>query len=228
MPIVNPKDYLKKRSKNQFEDPEPEPEFVASAIDLNKQPHTIEESYEEESPYDLYEQPSTGEEIDAAGQYNGYENDALNYSNNLFKDDTLESVMAFLSRMRLTVNVRNKFAELYTIAASQDNVLTWSNAWLLQRRANMFKVQVLEFKNTLLGPDADSLLFGDYDLVIEIMAARLESRNGRSFEGFERKAGISNYQYSQTNDVSQQPDTTQRENRSGLSKLGKFNPFKGN
>jgi hypothetical protein len=163
----------------------------------------------------------------AASPYAGYENDALNYSKNMFEDDTIDSVENFLVRMRLTEIVKNKFSEVYKIAASQDNVLTWSNAWLLQRRANMFKLQMLEFKNNLLGPDADSLLFGDFDLVIEIMTARLEARNGRSFEGFERKAGVTNYSYSHSFDNQASTATSQARERSGLSKLGKFNPFRG-
>jgi hypothetical protein len=164
---------------------------------------------------------------DGATPYSGYDNEALTYSKNLFKDDTIESIISFLERMRLTRNVCRKFAEIYIIAASQDNVLTWSNAWLLQRRANMFKLEMLEFKNTLLGPDADSLLFGDFDLVIEMFNARLEARNGRSFEGFERKAGVTNYTYSHNFDNAVLGNTNKDE-RSGLAKLGKFNPFRGN
>lgn len=163
----------------------------------------------------------------APSPYGGYDNDALNYSKNMFLDDTTDSVSMFLSRMRLTTIVKDKFDEVYRIAASQDNVLTWSNAWLLQRRANMFKLQMLEFKNTLIGPDADSLLFGDFDLVVEIMTARLEARNGRSFEGFERKAGVTNYSYSHQFDNQASSVTSKEKERSGLSKLGKFNPFRG-
>jgi len=159
--------------------------------------------------------------------YGGYDNDALNYSKNMFLDDTIDSVSTFLFRMRLTATVRDKFGEVYKIAASQDNVLTWSNAWLLQRRANMFKLQMLEFKNTLLGPDADSLLFGDFDLVVEILTGRLEARNGRSFEGFERKAGVTNYSYSHQFDNQASSVTSHEKERSGLSKLGKYNPFRG-
>ena len=162
-----------------------------------------------------------------ASQYNGYENDGLTYAKNMFVDDTIASITTFLERMRLTTNVKDKFAEVYIINASQDNVLTWSNAWLLQRRANMFKLEMLEFKNTLLGPDADSLLFGDFDLVVEIMTARLEARNGRSFEGFERKAGVTNYQYSHNFDNNSLTETSRAKERSGLSRLGKYNPFRG-
>lgn len=162
-----------------------------------------------------------------ATQYNGYENDGLTFAKNMFVDDTIDSITTFLSRMRLTSNVKDKFAEVYIINASQDNVLTWSNAWLLQRRANMFKLELLEFKNTLLGPDADSLLFGDFDLVVEIMTARLEARNGRSFEGFERKAGVTNYSYSHNFDNNSMTETARAKERSGLSRLGKYNPFRG-
>jgi hypothetical protein len=162
-----------------------------------------------------------------ASQYNGYENDGLTFASNMFCDDTVDSMQSFLGRMRLTPNVRDKFVEVYAINASQDNVLTWSNAWLLQRRANMFKLEMLEFKNTLLGPDADSLLFGDFDLVVEIMTARLEARNGRSFEGFERKAGVTNYSYSHNFDNQNMTDTARAKERSGLSRLGKYNPFRG-
>lgn len=235
MPSINPRDYISKFTgappvqEAQYEDEQVQQQAY---VNLQKQPQPVnfdgDTVFTGNNGYDSQMAAQAQADAEAASQYNGYENDGLNYSKNLFKDDTIESVLDFLTRMKLTKNVVNKFAELYVISASQDNVLTWSNAWLLQRRANMFKVQVLEFKNTLLGCDADSLLFGDFDLVIEIMAARLESRNGRSFEGFERKAGISNYQYSQTNDVQQSPDVSQRQNRSGLNKLGKFNPFRSN
>lgn len=78
----------------------------------------------------------------------------------------------------------------------------------------MFKLEMLEFKNTLVGDDADSLLFGDFDLTFEILATRLEARGGRTFEGFERTRGV------------RTAKCIEEYNRSCLSRLGRFNLFK--
>lgn len=216
---INPADYINRVTSNDVPN---EVENNAETNDLNGNDPFIKNVELPQSDTVLTGQGGmlldASQMQDGATTYAGYENDALNYSRNLFKDDTAESIITFLERMRLTAPVCKKFAEVYLIAASQDNVLTWSNAWLLQRRANMFKLQMLEFKNTLLGPDADSLLFGDFDLVIEILTARLEARNGRSFEGFERKAGVTNYTYSHNFDGNSM-EMTKRDDRSGLSKL---------
>jgi hypothetical protein len=222
MPVVNPTDYINQMTGNVEKPVLEDDSFEENLGGMNYMGETSGSQDDGGRSVLLAQAQNQG-----ATPYNGYENDGLNYSKNMFADDTIDSVENFLTRMRLTMIVKNKFSEVYKIAASQDNVLTWSNAWLLQRRANMFKLQMLEFKNTLLGPDADSLLFGDFDLVIEIMTARLEARNGRSFEGFERKAGVTNYTYSHQFDNAASTATAQAKERSGLSKLGKFNPFRG-
>ena len=111
----------------------------------------------------------------------------------LFNDDTtIEDMEEFLARLKLTQPVKDKLLEVYTIASSHDNTLSWSNAWLLQRRSTMLKLQLLEYKNQLKGADADSLLSGDFDIAIEVMFKRVELRNMRSFEGFERKSTLNN------------------------------------
>jgi hypothetical protein len=158
-------------------------------------------------------------------EYNSYENDLLNYGKNIFKDDTIETILDLLKDMRLTPGVAARLAELYIVNASQDNVFTWSNAWLLQRRANEFKLQLFELKNTLLGPDADSLLFGDFDLAVEALVARLEARNSRSFEGFERKASVSTISVAHNIEGSNIGEVTRKDERAGLSRLGKLNIF---
>jgi hypothetical protein len=158
-------------------------------------------------------------------EYSSYENDLLNYGKNIFKDDTIETILDLLKDMRLTPGVAARLAELYIVNASQDNVFTWSNAWLLQRRANEFKLQLFELKNTLLGPDADSLLFGDFDLAVEALVARLEARNSRSFEGFERKASVSTISVAHNIEGSNLGEVTRKDERAGLSRLGKLNIF---
>ena len=165
MPVVDPRDYINQINGNGEKPMLTDDTFEENIGNMNYIGETA--TGDQDGRTVLLAQAQN----QAASPYAGYENDALNYSKNMFEDDTVDSVENFLFRMRLTAVVRNKFSEVYKIAASQDNVLTWSNAWLLQRRANMFKLQMLEFKNTLLGPDADSLLFGDFDLVIEIMTA---------------------------------------------------------
>ena len=111
----------------------------------------------------------------------------------LFNDDTtIENMEEFLARLKLTQPVKDKLLEVYTIASSHDNTLSWSNAWLLQRRSTLLKLQLLEYKNQLKGADADSLLSGDFDIAMEVMLKRVELRNMRSFEGFERKSILNN------------------------------------
>ena len=170
-----------------------------------------------------YEETDDIAERERAAQYSGYESDGLNFNKDMFQDDTIQGVIDFLSRMRLTPKVQAKLAELYMIAASKDTVLTWSNGYMLKQKMDRFKLQLLEFKNTLIGPDSDSLLFGDYDLVMETFIARLETRISRSYEGFERRAGVS--QISITQDLG--GPQMQHEEKSGLSRLGRLNTFRG-
>lgn len=132
------------------------------------------------------------EEKDASG-YNSYNNDGLNFQKHVFSDDTKFNVESFINNLKLTKRCQNEFIRLYNISASNDNVLTFASPTDLLKRADEFKLQILEFKNTLIGPDADSLLFGDFDLAVETLAARLKSRNSRSLDGFERISGISSY-----------------------------------
>jgi len=162
-------------------------------------------------------------ERERATQYSGYESDGLNFNRDMFQDDTFQVIIDLLGRMRLTPKVQAKLAEMYMAAASKDTVLTWSNGYMLKQKMDRFKLQLLEFKNTLIGPDSDSLLFGDYDLVMEMLIARLETRISRSYEGFERRAGVSSI--SITQDLG--GPNIQHEEKSGLSRLGRINTFRG-
>lgn len=159
-----------------------------------------------------------------ASGYSGFESDGLNYSKDMFQDDTLDGVLDFLRRMKLTIRVQNKLAEMYMIFSSKDFVLTWSNGFMLKDTLDRVKLELLEFKNTLIGQDSDCLLFNDYDLVMETFISRLRTRYSRSYEGFERRAVVSQISISQ--DLTQMPDVIdRREEASGLRKLGHSMPF---
>lgn len=163
-------------------------------------------------------------QVAGASGYSGYESDGLNYSKDMFQDDTLEGVLDFLRRMKLTTKVQNKLAEMYMIFSSKDYVLTWSNGFMLKDSIDRVKLDLLEFKNTLIGQDSDCLLFSDYDLVMETFVSRLRTRYSRSYEGFERRAVVS--QINITQDLTHMPDQAdRREEASGLRKLGHSMPF---
>jgi hypothetical protein len=210
MPKTNPIDYVK-----SFE---PESIPIADTVSINKDPKSQAQHNEYvESQVNQFQQvaPETGD----VTPYNQYNSDGLNYSENMFSDDTEISVPELLAELRLTPAVRAKLNYIYTICSSKDHVLTWVNSWILNRKNNEFKVQILEFKNTLLYGDADSLLFGDFDMAVEILCSRIEARYSRAYEGFERKANISTYNHAVNYNLDGNPNTTENPGKSGLANI---------
>jgi hypothetical protein len=209
MGVIDPSEYLRRMAKEAKE-----AEAEEDLYDTESNSDTvIDDAFEDQ---DVVKQ--SGSLQHSPTDYGGYENEALDYSKDMFLDDTFKEIAVLLSRSRLTLNVQRKLMKIYCIAATKDGVLTWSNAYLLKQRQNEFKLQMLELKNTLIGTDADSLLFNDFDLVVEVLTSRLSIRAGRSFEGFERRAGISTYQISHNYD--NEGGAATGANKSGLSKLG--------
>ncbi|MFA5395384.1 MAG: hypothetical protein WC346_05120 [Methanogenium sp.] len=211
MAILNPEDYIRRVAAEQEQSKNNQP-----ASDL-----VVSQRHDDQDAYD-----SVRPTQQSASQFSGYESDTLNYNEQIFTDDSIDGVVRFLAKTKTTATVREKFLEIYSIAASKDAVLTWSNGNILRRRADMFKIQMLEFKQTLLGADSDSLLFSDFDFIIEVLCARLETRNSRSFEGFERRAGVTQITH-QINSDGTLDSQIMKDEKSGLSKLGRLNPFKG-
>lgn len=172
-------------------------------------------------PADRQAEESLNAAATASG-YSGYDSDGINYSKDMFQDDTADNMTDFIHRLRLTPRVQKKLAEMYMIFSSKDFVLTWTNGAMLKDTLDRVKLELLEFKNTLIGPDSDSLLFNDYDLAMETFISRLRTRYSRSYEGFERRAVVSQIQITQ--DMTRLGEQHQ-EPASGLRKLGNSMPF---
>jgi hypothetical protein len=100
----------------------------------------------------------------------------LQIEDDIFNNDTVSEVIIFLKTMRLTENVRleiiKAFAETYKQITH--STLSWGTTCMFLHNVDMFKLQMLELKCTLTGSDADSLLFGDFDIAVEALAERLK------------------------------------------------------
>lgn len=155
-------------------------------------------------------------------EYSGYDNDTLNFQHNRVSDDTGTTVHDFINSLKLTPMCKDQLKTIYRIAASNDNVYTYSSSRDLYRRADEFKLQVLELKNTLIGADADSLLFGDFDYAIEVLSSRLKTRNTRGLEGFETISSISSYSQVKSTEIQKSDNIQPAQTGTGLSRLKFF------
>jgi hypothetical protein len=104
----------------------------------------------------------------------------------------------------------------------EDGSTTWSNAWLLQRRINLLRLQITELKNTLFGTHIDQPTSDAFDLMAEILIAKIETHNSRSFEGFWRKPA---YHDSIRPDRNIFDSQRQQDANIGLSRLERLNIF---
>jgi hypothetical protein len=122
--------------------------------------------------------------------------------------------------------------EILTALLNNDRTVTWTNAWLMQRRLNLLRLKSRELTNTLFAPDIDPNLIEVLDCMLEQLVAHCGRRN---FD-FERE-------YTHSHDISGRYDAfrnhrddlaskyrvnifgNQYQENSGLSRLGKLNIF---